>query len=110
MMESKKSFSLRSLFLWCSIAAALLAVVGLGYRGIDWAVGASWALLAALITMVTISILYWLAYYVAVFIDRIVSGVNQRTTPIAQTGTPQPNPAGPDEITVNIAASEETRI
>ena len=72
MMKSKKRFSLRSLFLWCSVAAALLSVVGLGYRGVEWASGSSWRCWQGLIALV-ISALYWIAHRVAFNIEGIKS-------------------------------------
>jgi|GEM_PF-5757338 len=105
-MAQSKTFSLRSLFVWCSVAAALLAVVGLGFRGIEWASGASWALLGGLITMFCLALLYWVAHWLAIVFDYVAPPA-KRLPGHPPPGMQPPSDSTNDKPPVPIGSSPE---
>lgn len=70
-LPARFSFSLFSLFVGCTVAAVLLTVAGLAWRGVGWAIGAGWGLIAWLIAMVIGAGLTWLFL---IFARRLASG------------------------------------
>ncbi len=68
-MRKKGTFSLQNLFVWCSLAAILLAVLGLGFRGVQWAEGASWGMLFILTLILVQTVIYWILYLVALALE-----------------------------------------
>jgi hypothetical protein len=65
------TFSLFNLLIGCTVAAVLLTVVGLAWRGVGWAQGASWALLAWLLALLIGAVLTGMLLYLA---RRLASG------------------------------------
>ncbi len=59
------TFSLFNLLVSCTVAAVLLTVVGLAWRGVGWAGGASWALLAWLSALLIGAALTWMLLFLA---------------------------------------------
>jgi hypothetical protein len=49
--DSRFTFSLSGLLLGCAVAAAVLTIAGLAWRGTGWASGAGWAVAAWLVAL-----------------------------------------------------------
>jgi hypothetical protein len=92
-MATRASFSLRNLFIWCSFAAIVLAIVGLGFRGVAWARGATWGMTYVFTIILFQAIAFWGLMILAKLRDVRRDSQVQRQNAVTTAGVyPKPDP------------------